>query len=1302
MRAFESQTHSDSQPVPSVTRERFSSLALDTVLPMTPAQFAAKMIEDRWGAEPLSAQLVDLIYDFQAYPAHQGVHQGKVRTSQTLVQVLLSNYQTVGAGRFGETAFGLYTPPLVGPQVRVVEVDESLNPGGGYNDYEGIYRRTEPQIYGPGTQLTLQPAEFKKWVWELEFKDTFTAYLNRSWPSDEAIVARHAYPLRSAVKAAFVMAAYLQHQENSLTQDGLGMALLVAGLDARQSWEQLTVEQLQAFAMNEPALEATRLGIYRYVSTDIWCFRRKTSERTLLYVPGNASPFHEFSDHRALCQWVVNVARDPVKKQALAAHFIEVDRQDGTFHSGVLSALDGMAIYPRQHPMNKGHGFFNNEGYWDPADYIHFNPPLLPTDPFAQWVLVMKQAAQASIETIRDDAQVNRDDLSAVVEPVVEWINRFGPLALFVPGGEGLLALAGLIDAGYGLAQAVDGMTPEERSAGVTRTVFGLLNALPLVAAGAAIKTEEHAAATTVLREPGHVPVVNDEHVPDDPESTPSPQGGTVSSHLPDEHVRLLRGIGPSVDSFSDEVLVQIGRVSGADDDLLHMLQAGRRPPTPMLADTISRFALDQELQRGIAPLREGLPEAEKARSSRVEVFNARYDALQQSDHEIVKLFRHEYPGLPKSAIEQMLDRSGVDLTAPRTLAETRRVMKQLSGKAQQYEQHVRLSRAYEGLYLRSVENTDSDILALHTLERLPGWPRDMRIEVIDGVADARVLDRIGPGATRTYRQLIKRGRRYQARSPQVDTVDFETALLDILPVEQRSALGLRPHDELEDLRLKIRENALPRAELLLGLHRMDSGLAFEGMGLRGGGFPVTPQGGELSVEVMKLQVKEIYPTSSTEEVQAFLQHWGDGAQAELGRLRLQLQQLRLDLRTWIEQVEDDIEDMEVPLLVAGEEDAQGLDNAQIEEENDARIEDVMDYERHSRIELSLELENLWQRHSDTTSGVYVEGQWIGFRLDMDFEQLHSLPELSVKLQDVVVLSMPDFNVTQRGTLSGFLECFPNLRELDMEGVDLRTQEPDRSLAGHLPPAIKQLSRLTTLNLKATHLTLTEAAAGELGELTRLQVLDLSNNPLGNPPLVLRMSALRRLNLQGTNIEICPVGIDQRPYLDTLDLRNNRITRIPRAVRMQAVGRDNVLLTGNPLSDEDSLRWVVAHRKQTGINLWIGPETDDFARSDKWLTGLSPEQAELQRSRWAFLVAKAGSDRFFGTLEILTRTADFLVDYVPLQQRVWHMVNEMEASAQLCHALFQDVEWVALDGDDPFASFVRLEDRIITFKAAGL
>lgn len=76
--------------------------------------------------DPQTALLVTLDYNYKGHPAIDGVEQGQVASSRSLLQTLLSNYQTVGDGRFAETAFGLYTPPDIGPAVRIVKMSMSL------------------------------------------------------------------------------------------------------------------------------------------------------------------------------------------------------------------------------------------------------------------------------------------------------------------------------------------------------------------------------------------------------------------------------------------------------------------------------------------------------------------------------------------------------------------------------------------------------------------------------------------------------------------------------------------------------------------------------------------------------------------------------------------------------------------------------------------------------------------------------------------------------------------------------------------------------------------------------------------------------------------------------------------------------------------------------------------------------------------------------------------------------------------------------------------------------------------------
>jgi hypothetical protein len=1223
--------------------------AVNIALPQTPDQFGARLIKEKWGTDidPQTCLLATLDYNYKGHPAQDGIQQGQVASSQSLLQALLSNYQTVGDGRFAESAFGFYAPPDIGPSVRIVQnVDEFADRGSGnHQSYEGIYRQTIPQAYGPLTQVPIKSADFKRWVWELDLQGLYKTYLDHAWPSDEALVAPQPYALRTSVKAAFVMTAALQRHEQSLSKKGLELAMQAAGLPVDQAWESLTIEPLQAPTLIPSTVTAGRLKLYRYTATDIWTFRLTASPRVLMYIPGNSSPLHDFADVSQLHRWVVAQSKASATRQALAAHFADDDRQDGTFHAGVLTALDGMAIYPHEHWLTKNAGFFNNDGYWEPAEYIGFEDQPPATDPFAQLVSTMKQAAWESVQTIRDDAQVNRDNLSAVVEPVVQWINRFGPLALFLPGGEGVLALAGLIDAGYGLDQAVNGETPNLRKEGVTRTVFGLLNALPL--AGAAADVSVGRAEAEAVKTSEHAAIV----MPATKSVTAAPSGLS--------RLELIRGIGPSVASFSDEVLAQIGKVSTVDDDMLRLMNAGR-PPTPLLADTISRFKLDLELRS----------------AGQTELFNSRYAALQQSEHEWVRLFQRQYPGLPKSAIEQMLDRYGIDIRATPDVVEIRQVFKRLDSKARQYQQHVRLNRAYEGLYLGAVVNAETDTLALHSLSHLPGWPKDLRIDIFDRSPAGRVLDRSGPLDAAHCRSIIRVRNRYQRQGVQSD---FYEAVLGILSDDERSALHLTSDDPVSELRLKIGAVALPRSQTLLGLQRMDSGLTFEPQGLRGGGYPSTPQGEAMTHEMMRLQLKEIYPDFTSAQADEVLQRVGNNTQAYIDGLMQQLQQLNTDLSGWIDQVADDVNDMDLPFLAIGDAEAANMSPAQIAAHNVDLFMDELEDERSLRKELAEELVALWQKRGDAPHAT----------LDMNFENYHRLPTMNVRFDDVTQLLMRGFHLTEQDSLNGFLECFANLEVLDLESVDLRNYFVAGDAGRALPPAIEQMAPLRSLNLRGTQLVLTDSAASQLRDLTHLQTLDLSDNPLGVPPLVMGMNDLRQLNLRNTQITRCPIGIKDEPYLTSLDLRDNQITRIPPAVINQAVADDRVLLLGNPLTDEDTLRRLVSHREETGINLWLNAPGAGYGSPSVWLRDYDDALQQSRQALWQRLAGKPSGTRFLAVIDRLSLTADFQVSYWSLQARVWRLLNEADASEEMWNRLSRSSGRF----EHPMAAFRALEER---------
>lgn len=439
--------------------------------------------------------------------------------------------------------------------------------------------------------------------------------------------------------------------------------------------------------------------------------------------------------------------------------------------------------------------------------------------------------------------------------------------------------------------------------------------------------------------------------------------------------------------------------------------------------------------------------------------------------------------------------------------------------------------------------------------------------------------------------------------------------------------------------------------------------------------------------------MRELYPEFSNAQADEWLQHAGASAQSHLDGLKQQFEQLSTDLTSWIDQTLQDIDDMDIDFLAAGDEDAVGMTHAQIAEHNVALLQQVMEYERETRMDLADELISIWQKCPPQANRLHSGETLTGYKLDLEFEDHHRLPITNVKFNDVIELSMRGFHLTERESLNGFLESFPNLRILSLEKVDLRLPDAMGVLESVLPPAIPQMSHLTTLNLKATFLKFRESTASQLRDLINLQSLDLSENPLGVSPVLLGMDELREVNLRSTEISTCPIGIRDEPYLTSLDLRDNRITRIPPAVLSQAVARDRVKLWGNPLTDEDTLRRLVDHRQRTGINLWLSTPGADYGNPVAWLREGDEALRQARRTIWQQLAVKPSGGRFLRVIDGLSLTADFQVDYLALQARVWRLLSEAQASDELWNWLNRTVESTEVDAENPLGMFMSLEDR---------
>ncbi|MBN2987950.1 dermonecrotic toxin domain-containing protein [Pseudomonas lactucae] len=119
-------------------------------------------------------------------------------------------------------------------------------------------------------------------------------------------------------------------------------------------------------------------------------------------------------------------------------------------------------------------------------------------------------------------------------------------------------------------------------------------------------------------------------------------------------------------------------------------------------------------------------------------------DPIQTDIHALV-------PELSKSHLEEMAAVLGPQ---ERTRLQREKSLSSLQRwEAEQYASDARNRAVYEGVYLDSMNNSDSVPLILHSLEQLPGWPPLRQIEV--NKSNGQLLYRIGDKSAATHHILV-------------------------------------------------------------------------------------------------------------------------------------------------------------------------------------------------------------------------------------------------------------------------------------------------------------------------------------------------------------------------------------------------------------------------------------------------------------------------------------------------------------------------------------------------------------------
>ncbi|MFJ7284167.1 dermonecrotic toxin domain-containing protein [Pseudomonas sp. NPDC099000] len=300
------------------------------------------------------------------------------------------------------------------------------------------------------------------------------------------------------------------------------------------------------------------------------------------------------------------------------------------------------------------------------------------------------------------------------------------------------------------------------------------------------------------------------------------------SSADPEMQFQLLDGLWPGnaieLVNARGEVLRVIGSAGGsrvrinsnrlADVDLLKTLLSHLDDAQLNTLLNVEFRIAPSTLEMNAKNLRAEL--AKLAESKRTSLFNARYRRIEAATSDSAKTIQAKVPGLPGTVARELLS---IATPSEVQAIERGQLPARLENLARWALRDVRMSRAYEGFYLDSVESPDLDRLALHSLEHLRGWNPDVRIEVRRFEYDGHLLDSIGKDDAGIRRTLVELHDStfvaYNADGNALHSgMDLFSAILQALPDAERNALNIHI-GQGPTLKLALRDNALKPFQLL-------------------------------------------------------------------------------------------------------------------------------------------------------------------------------------------------------------------------------------------------------------------------------------------------------------------------------------------------------------------------------------------------------------------------------------------------------------------------------------------------------
>ena len=700
-------------------------------------------------------------------------------------------------------------------------------------------------------------------------------------------------------------------------------------------------------------------------------------------------------------------------------------------------------------------------------------------------------------------------------------------------------------------------------------------------------------------------------------------------------------------------------------------LMSGKLPER--VVDRFSRSELEQmlgvsvpfDVQERVQLFKEQL--ARQASDNYERLFQSIFnDVIPENDPDaaVLGVLHRAYPRLTTSRIRGLLAEMA---STERVQLEQGKIPPRLGLSAVQAQRQMRICQAYLGLYLDDLVTADTEVLVMNSLEALPGWKDDLRLEVRNGNPDGTLRSHYGAENASQRKVLVRYADgSYETFDSQGQSLhgqdNFVASLQYALPDAHRSAIGLLHTGQGEALKVLLREHAVARSRLRQLLKIASDKLPFFKPPVRVSakrlGYPLSGRGGgeaaaQIKLQTLKDRYRALYPEKTVQhrwdpaspdihsDFLAFERLHGEATEREISLLEQEFQQLHAALNQWIR---SPINEQPLPPRLTRE------------------LQQVIQHRQRIRQTLTF----VWQKAGHLM--VRSAGRELGFSIDFEGvaglgEVLGTLPPLEANFDHVADINLNGTGVTD--SVDGFLSAFKQVRSL----------QADKNRLTRLPTALSAMGNLELLVLTEGTIELTQSSVAALKALTHLEFLGLSLNPLKLAPDISRMPDLRFLELAGCEQSTWPGGLLDQPRADTftLNLNANALTGIPDVApgSDQATTLARTRLTRTRVS-QTVLEKYKAYKSSVGMDPErIYPPSGVPGRR-QWTTGPGVRGKAQKQALWDRLERANGSEPFFNELarqgeDLQRRPDDFMRN---METRVWQMLEVMDESVILRDRLF--------------------------------